>query len=109
MRRFVDKVKTGNWTKTLAAVANFGAAATSVGVFAGIKAAEPLAKDIARGLKDAAGAGMQAITQVRLVVSPRLVNPFPSFPSFPGVGLVNQFQLGTIREYPSSLSQAVSA
>lgn len=54
MKSFVDKVKAGNWGKTLMAVANLGAVATSVGVSVGVAAAEPLAKDLARGFEDLA-------------------------------------------------------
>lgn len=59
MKSFVDKVKAGNWGKTLLAVANLGAAATSVGVSVGVAAAQPLAKDLARGFEDLTVKGVQ--------------------------------------------------
>ena len=52
MRSFVDKVKAGKWGNVMSAVANLGAAATSVGVSVGVAAAEPLAKDIARSFEE---------------------------------------------------------
>lgn len=64
MRRFVDEVKAGNWAKTLGAVANLGAVATTVGVSVGVAAAQPLAKDLAQGLVDVATGGLQAVAQV---------------------------------------------
>lgn len=64
MRRFVDRVKAGNWVKTLEAVATLGVVATSVGVSVGVAAAQPLAKDLAKGLADVAAVGMQAVSEV---------------------------------------------
>ncbi|CAN0016941.1 unnamed protein product [Ascophyllum nodosum] len=59
IRRFVDKVKAGNWGKTLRAVAGLGAVVTSVGISAGAAAAEPVAKDLARGIDGLAAKGPQ--------------------------------------------------
>lgn len=58
MKKFVDKVKAANWSKTLQAVANLGVVATSVGVSVGVAAAEPLAK----GIEDMAVKGFQSAT-----------------------------------------------
>lgn len=55
MRSFVDKVKAGKWGNVMSAVANLGAAATSVGVSVGVAAAEPIAKDIARSFEELTG------------------------------------------------------
>ena len=66
MKGFVDKVKAGNWGKTLMAVANLGAAATSVGVSAGVAAAQPLAKDLARGFEDFTVKGLQSAKPVEV-------------------------------------------
>lgn len=55
MRSFVDKVKAGKWGNVMSAVANLGAAATSVGVSVGVAAAEPLAKDLARSFEELTG------------------------------------------------------
>lgn len=68
MKGFVDKVKAGNWGKTLMAVANLGAAATSVGVSAGVAAAQPLAKDLARGFEDFTVKGLQSAKPVEVCV-----------------------------------------
>lgn len=51
----MDKVKAGKWGNVMSAVANLGAAATSVGVSVGVAAAEPLAKDIARSFEELTG------------------------------------------------------
>ena len=55
----MDKVKAGNWGKTLRAVAGLGAVVTSVGISAGAAAAEPVAKDLARGIDGLAAKGPQ--------------------------------------------------
>ena len=72
----MDKVKAGNWGKTLRAVASLGAAATSVGVSVGVAAAEPLAKDLAKGIEDLAVKGLQstASPMVRGANGPRGLN-----------------------------------
>lgn len=55
LKSFVDKVKAGKWGNVMSAVANLGAAATSVGVSVGVAAAEPLAKDLARSFEELTG------------------------------------------------------
>lgn len=76
MKGFVDKVKAGNWGKTLMAVANLGAAATSVGVSAGVAAAQPLAKDLARGFEDFTVKGLQSAKPVEVRTGRVLVGRF---------------------------------